>query len=629
MLQTIHDRLKGIFAVTILGALAVVFIFWGVDVSVGTFTKARGIEVNGREVDVQEVLRTYQEALSRYQAALGEAGVPEDLRKELQQNVLERAVQTELLRQRTKKLRFATSDAQVIAAIQQIPAFQVAGQFSADAYHAALRSANLTPAQFEAEQREFIVARQLDRGVSASAFVLPAEFERAVTLRQETREIGWAVVPGTAFTGSVNPDDAAIAAYYEAHQDRYLTEERADVAWVEIGIDELAAGVQVDEAELRQYYEENRARYTNAGRRRARHILIEAGADPAAAEAKAKAAYERAAAGEDFARLARELSDDPGSKDAGGDLGMAERGDFVAEFADAVWGMKPGEIRGPVRSPFGWHVIRLEEVADESARPFEEVRAELEQELRRAEVEKAFGDRQEELDTLAFEASGDLEAVASKMGLQIRRAQGFTRAGGGLLGSQPAVINAVFSAETLAGRELRTVEIAPGRVVALGVTAHQPAVPRPLEEIRPLVAGAVRLEQAQKLAAERAAAVAKELESGAAWGEATRAWQGAGGGLALARRNDAQVPSEVAAAAFRAPVPQGKPSYGTATLASGDTAVWRVTAVRPGNFAMLSPEEREQEARSARERAELADAAAYVTSMRANAEVDVNPQLFE
>jgi peptidyl-prolyl cis-trans isomerase D len=427
----------------------------------------------------------------------------------------------------------------------------------------------------------------------------------------------------------VSLDDAAIAAYYEAHKDRYLTEERADVAWVEIGIDELAAGVQLDDAELRQYYEENRARYTSAGRRRARHILIEAGADPAAAEARAKAAYERAVAGEDFAKLARELSDDPASKDSGGDLGMAERGDFVAEFADAVWSMKPGEIRGPVRSPFGWHVIKLEEVAEETVRPFEEVRAELEQELRRAEVEKAFGDRQEELDTLAFEATGDLEAVASKMGLQIRRMQGFTRAGGGELGSQPAVINAVFSAETLAGRELRTVEIAPGRVVALGVTAHQPAVPRPLDEIRPLIVNAARLEQAQKLAAERAEAVTQELDSGAAWEAATRPWQGAGGALALVRRNDARVPSEVAAAAFRAPVPQGKPSYGTATLASGDTAVWRVTAVRPGSLAMLSPEEREQEAQSARQRAELADAAAYVTSMRANAEVDVNPQLFE
>jgi peptidyl-prolyl cis-trans isomerase D len=443
------------------------------------------------------------------------------------------------------------------------------------------------------------------------------------------REIGWAVVPGAAFTDAVMLDEAAIAAWYEEHKDRYLSEERADVVWVEITIDELAAGVQVDEAQLRQHYEESRARYTTAGRRRARHILIEAGADPAAAEAKAKAVYDRAAAGEDFARLARELSDDPGSKDSGGDLGMAERGDFVAEFADAVWSMKAGEIRGPVKSPFGWHVIRLEEAAEESARPFEEVRAELEQDLRRSEVEKAFGDRQEELDTLAFEAAGNIETVASKMGLGIRGMAGFTRAGGGELGSLPAVINAVFSAETLAGRELRAVEVAPGRVIALGVTAHQPAVSRPLEEVRPLVTSAARLEQAQKLAAQRADNIAKELESGAAWDDATGGSQSAGRGLALVRRDDRQVPSEIAAAAFRAPVQQAKPSYGTAALARGDAAVWRVTAVRPGSLAALSPAEREQEAQAARERAELADAAVYVTSMRANAEVDVNPQLFQ
>jgi len=629
MLQTIHDKLKGIFAITILVALAVVFVFWGVDVSVGTFTKARGVEVNGREIAVEEVLNSYQQELSRYQAAFGEAGVPDDMRKELQRAALDRAVQSELLRQRTRKLGFAASDAQVLEAIRQIPAFQVAGEFSADAYHAALRSANLSPEQFEAEQREFVIARQLDRGVSASAFVLPGEFERAVTLRNETREIGWAVVPGTAFTDAVTLDEAAIAAYYEAHQDRYLTEERADVAWVELNIDELAAGVTIDEAQLRQFYEEHQARYTTAGRRRARHILFEAGADPAAAEARAKAAYERARSGEDFAKLARELSDDPGSKEQGGDLGFAERGDFVGPFADAVWDMQPGEIRGPVKSDFGWHVIKLEEVAQESTRSFEEMRAELETELRRSEVEKAFGDRQEELDTLAFEASGEIESVASKMNLPIRRAAGFTRAGGGELGSSRGLIEAVFAAETLAGRELRTVELAPGRVVALGVTAHQPAVPRPLDEIRPLIVNAARLEQAQKLAAERADAVAKELQSGAAWDEATKSWQGAGGALRLARRDDLQIPPEVTAAAFRAPVPQGKPSYGTATLASGDTAIWRVTAMRPGSLAMLSPDEREEEGLQARQRAEYTDAAVYVTAMKAKAEVDVNPQLFE
>lgn len=629
MLQTIHDKLKGLFAITILVLLAIVFVFWGVDVSVGSFTKARGIEVNGREIAVDEVQRSYREDLSRYQAAFGAAGVPDEIRKSIRENAVEGAVQAELLRQRTRKLGYAASDVQVLEAIRQIPAFQVAGQFSADAYHAALRSANLSPDRFEAEQREYAVARQLERGISGSAFVLPGEFERAVTLRLETREIGWVVVPGNAFNGAVSLDDAAIAAYYEAHKDRYMTEERADVAWIELNIDELAAEVTIDEAQLRQYYEDNRERYTTADRRRARHILIAEGADPAAAEARAKAAYDRAKAGEDFAGLARELSEDPGSKDLGGDLGFAERDDFVAPFADAVWSMSPGEIRGPVKSDFGWHVIRLEEVSGASSRSFEEVRGELEPELRRAEVEKAFGDRQEDLDTFAFEASGDLEAVALKMGLPVRRMSGFTRAGGGELGSAPALIEAVFAPETVAGRELRTAELAPGRVVAIGVTSHSPAVPRPLEEIRPLIVNAARLEQAQQIAAERAAAVAKELQGGAAWDDATRPWQGAGSGLRLVRRDDSLLPPEVSAAAFRAPVPQGGARYGTATLASGDTVVWRVTAVRPGSLAAVSPEDREQVMRQARERAEIADAVAYITAMRAKAEVDVNPQLFE
>jgi peptidyl-prolyl cis-trans isomerase D len=437
------------------------------------------------------------------------------------------------------------------------------------------------------------------------------------------------VVPGAAFLDAVQLDDGAIAAYYETHKDRYQTEERADVSWVEINLDELAAGAKIDEAQLRQYYDDNRARYTTAGKRRARHILIEAGQDPAAAEAKARAVYDRAAAGEDFAALAREFSDDPGSRGQGGDLGFAERGDFVAPFADAVWSMKPGEVRGPVRTEFGWHVIKLEDVAAEKTRPFDEVRAELEQELRRAEVEKAFGDRQEELDTLAFEAAGDLATVATKMNLPIRRLAGFTRAGGGDLGSRRELIDAVFSPETLAGRELRTVELSPGRVVALGVSAHRPAEPRPLAEIRPLIVNAARLELAQQQAAQRAQAAVKELASGADWEQASSRWRGAGGGLKLAQRKDEQVPAEVSAAAFRAPVPSGRPDYGTAALASGDTAIWRVSAVRPGSSAALSPEEGEEEARKARERVQLADIAAYVAALRASAEVDVNPELFE
>lgn len=633
MLQTIHDKLKGIFAITILVALGIVFVFWGVDVSVGTFTKARGIEVNGQEVDVENVLRSYREQLSRYETAFAAAGVPEELRTDLQGQVLEQTVRTELIRQRTKKLRFETSDAAVLAEIRKIPAFQVGGQFSADAYHAALRGIALSPEQFEAEQRQSVIAAQLDRGIASSTFVMPAEFARQISLRHESRELAWVVLAGTAFTGSITLDEAALRAWYEANKSRFMTEEQATVEFVELNIESFAAEAAVDEATVREYYETNKTRYTTPGRRHARHILISSGDDDAAAEARAKAAYERARAGADFAALARELSDDAGSKESGGDLGWAQQSDFVGAFGDAVWSMKPGELHAPVKTEFGWHVIRLDEAAPEIVRSFDEVRAELEPELRRSEVENAFGDRQEELDTLAFESAGDLEAVATKLNLPIRRIEHFTRGADTALGKVPELIDAVFAADVLAGRELRTVELAPGRVIALGIVAHLPAAPRSFDEVRAQVAEAARLEQAQKIAAERATAVVAEMNAGTTWESATSAWQSSGTAPThqprLVRRGDAELPGEVATDAFRAPVPQGKPQFGAARLASGDTAIWKLTAVRAGSVAALSPEELQREQDLARQRAGYGDAAVYVASMRANADIDVNPQLFQ
>ncbi len=633
MLQTIHDRLKGIFAITILVALGIVFVFWGINFSsdFGGFTRAQGIEVNGREIPAEEVRQNYQEQLSRMQAAFGDAGVPEQMQSAMQQQVLEQAVRAELIRQRTRKLGFEATDAEVLEAIRQVPAFQVDGRFSPDAYHAALRSINMSPERFEAEQREYVLARQLDRGLYSSAFVLPAEVERRVALLEETRTIGWVAVPAREFEGTVALDDAAIAAYYEANAARYMTEEQAAVDFVELDIEAFAARADVSEEALRAFYDENKARYTQAGRRHARHILFAAGNDDAAAEANAKRAYERAVAGEDFAALARELSEDPGSKDAGGDLGEAERADFVGPFADAVWSMKPGEIRGPVKTEFGWHVIKLEGASDETVRSFEDVRAELEPEFRHAQVEKAFGDAQEQLDTAAFEAQGDIGAVASELNLPVRHVERYTRAGSPELGATPKVTEAVFSPDVIAGRELRTVEIAPGKVIALGVKAHQPARAKPLEEVRADVVESARLEAAGRLAAARAGEIVAELGKGAAWPASAARWAGTAATQAPkpAGRQDAGIPAEVRDAAFRAPRPEGKPRYGVATLANGDTAVWIVTAAEKGQLAAKADDARREARDEARDRQAMSDATVYMSSLRGGSEVDVNPQLFE
>jgi peptidyl-prolyl cis-trans isomerase D len=633
MLQTIHDKLKGIFAIAILVALGVVFVFWGINFSsdFGGFTRAQGIEVNGREVPLADVQQTYQDQLSRMQVAMGEAGVPEQMRAAMQKQVIDQAVRTELVRQRTQELGFEATDADVLDTIREVPAFQVDGKFSPDAYHGALRGINMSPERFEAEQRQFVLARQLDAGISHSAFVLPGELERRAKLANETRTLGWVTVPASEFEAAAAPDEAAIRKYYEDHESRYMTEEQATVDFIELDIEAFAAKADVSEEALRAYYEENRARYTQAGRRRARHILFAAGGDDAAAEAKARRAYERAAAGEDFAALARELSEDPGSKDSGGDLGEAERADFVGPFGDAVWSMEPGEIRGPVKTEFGWHVIKLESATAETTQGFEDVRAELEPEFRRSQVEKAFGDAQEELDTAAFEAQGDIQAVAAKLDLPVKRIERYTRAGSAELGSTPAVTAAVFAPEVVAGRELRTVELAPGKVVALGVTAHEPARAKPLEEVRAEVTEAARLEAAGKLAAERAAAVVADFGQGTAWAAGIAQWKNEAGTQEPKPfgRQAADVPAEVRQAAFRVPAPSGKPRYGVVTLANGDTAIWTVTSVEPGKLEPLTAEERRQAADDARQRAAMSDASVYIAAMRARADVDVNPKLFE
>jgi len=633
MLQAIHDNLKGVFAMIILGALAVVFVFWGVEfVSVGGLTATKGIEVNGKEINTTQVRQDFQEEMTRYQAAFGAAEVPEKLRDQVRQSVVEGAIRQELIRQRTDDLRFRASNADVLESLKQIPAFQVDGKFSKDAYYAALRSANLEPANFEAQQKQFVVARQLDRGIFASAIVLPQEFARRVALLNETREVAWVVVPASRFMDQAKPDEAAIKDYYERNKADYQTEETANLQYVELNLADLAAEVKVSEDALHAFYEDNLDRYTSTERRRASHILITPSGDAAADEAKAKAAYDRAVAGEDFSTLAKELSQDTGSAQQGGDLGWAERGNFVEPFADAVWSMKPGEIKGPVKTEFGWHVIKLDGIEPGKVRSYEEVRGELEPEYRRAESEKLFGKLQDQLDTDAFEADGNLAQVAEQLALPIKTQDGFTRAGGGELGKSPALVNAVFDPNVLNGSQLRTVELAPGRVVAIKVVAHELPREKPLDEVRAEVTAALEADMAREAAARRAAELADELRGGAAWTTAVKPWTGGTdttSTLHFIHRNDAAVPAEITAATFKAGDPAGKPIYGTSTLGSGDAAVWTVTFVKQGATATLSPADRAQAMNAARDASAMQDATVYVDELRANADVQVNPALFE
>jgi len=309
----------------------------------------------------------------------------------------------------------------------------------------------------------------------------------------------------------------------------------------------------------------------------------------------------------------------------------------VEPFSDSAWAAHPGEVVGPVQPQFGWHVIKVEEVESGEQRSFGEVRPELEAECRQVEAERLYADEQEQLDTMAFEAGGDLAQVAQDLALQVRTVEGFTRQGGGGFGNVPQLVEVVFDPQVLAGTQLATIEVSPGRTVTVKVVAHEPPRDRPLEEVRDQVESALVQELARQRAAERAGELVAALRVGeTSWDEIATRWSGAEEGAAGAQpkldfvaRRDPAMPPALADAAFKAPAPVESRTYGTAELGSGDVAVFALAAVRPGSPARLSPAERAQALRDARDRIAMQDAATYINRLRAGAEVEVNQQLFE
>ena len=432
MLQWINDRAKH-FGWIIAAPLALTFAVWGVHGLVDfTSGAAKGAKINGEEVSLQPLRNAYQQQLADLHRLVPDGEVPQALIDSTRQSLVDRFVGSTLLNQQARKQRFIVTDQQVVESIHAIGAFQVGGKFERDAYEGLLHQQGLTPARFEAEQRQSLLSRQLEGGLSVSAFVTQTELERAVALQKETREAGYVLVPVAKYVAAATPDAAAQTAYYAAHKDTFRSADTVSVDYVELKVDDLAANLPITDEALRGYYEQLKDRYVEPEKRRARHILIPSGDDDAKAKARAEELYRQALApNADFAALAKANSKDTVSAVQGGDLGWAERSSFVAPFADALFAMKAGETHAPVKTQFGWHVIRLDEIRAGRQRTLEEVRPELEAEYRRSEAEKQFGDRQERLETLAFENGGSLEPVSKALSAPIKSVADYTRSEGG------------------------------------------------------------------------------------------------------------------------------------------------------------------------------------------------------
>jgi peptidyl-prolyl cis-trans isomerase D len=636
LLQRIRDKLHGPLAWVVLGPIILVFVAWGaygiVNLSVGGSNYAA--EADGSKISLEDARGAWLRQQAVWQQRLGGAALPDQVRDQLQQQTLENLIKNALIAERTQKLGYRVSAAQLHEAVTSEPAFQIGGQYSPEAARLALAQAGISLENFEAQLRDEARRTQLEAGIRASNFMTAAELSRLNALENQQREVRYLVLPEDKYAAGYKPDDAAIAAYYQAHAKQYLTNESDKIDYAELRLDALAAQQTVTDADLHAAYDKAKSSLLIPEKRHARHILIPLAAtasakDAAAALALAQQVLAQANAGKDFGELAKQYSQDLGSAKNGGDLGWAERSSFVAPFADALFGMSVGQIKGPVKTEYGYHIIRLDEVQAAHGKSFEDARADLEAQLRRDRATDRFGEIQEQLQAKLAEPGADLNVLAQEFHLGHGQIDSFAKGvGAPPLGAAPQLQALLFADPAPAiGKIAGPVLLGDDRLVLAKVLEHRAPQPRPLADVREAIVAAMTREQASQAALKAAEAARDQMQAGASFDAVAQGLKVSAEPAHFVGRNDPSLQGEVRTAVFAVAPPAGKPQFRALGLKDGSAAVFEVSAVRTAPAA----DDKAQFERGLREAQNQGqnEVLAYLDEMRRTADVKKNPKAFE
>jgi peptidyl-prolyl cis-trans isomerase D len=639
MLQSIGDKLKSHrwLATPILGLLALIFAAWGAYgiVNVSFSPQDYGLKVNGERVSTDTLNRSWQERQAQYAQSLNGATLPPAQVQMLQQQLVNEYIRETVLRQRAQKDGYRATRQEVIDAYQSEKAFQVDGKFSPQAAETMLAQIGLTPSGYEAERRQALQISQLTEGIQLSDFLTTGELNHIFALENEQREVRYLVLPQDKFAPA-KIDEAQIKSWYDAHANEYMSPESVKLQYAVLSLDSIASQITIKEEDLQAWYDKNKNRYSENEKRHAHHILIPISdaKDPksdAAALEKAKQVEAEVKSGKDFGELARKYSADPGSAKQGGDLGWAESNAYVGPFSDALFAMQPGQVSDPIKSQYGYHIIKLDEIRPAHVLSLADGRTKIEADYRRAQASEAFGDREEQLQQkLEQGQSTDLAALASQFGMQVGELDNFTRAGAPPLGSKPDVVQAVFNDETLGGDRIGgPVALAEDRVAVFKVLEHHTPAPQPLASVHDEVAASVRKSLSTDAAKSAADQAVKHLDDGADFDTVAKGLGVTSAPAGYVGRNDPQLPVQVREAAFNAPRPAAdKPEYRAIPLDNGGAAVLKLSAVRAGSSG-ANQQNDEQLALQFKNRDRDGDLSAYMAQLEQSAEVKRNPNIFQ
>jgi peptidyl-prolyl cis-trans isomerase D len=610
----------------VLALIIVPFAFFGLDSYTRSMRNADDVaNVDGQKVSVREFSEELRQQLDRIRGVLGRgADVSTFDTPEARAGLLESMVNRRVLATEAVKSRLVISDDQLRELITTMPPFQVDGKFSKPTYEALLQAQNMTPAAFEAQLRYDLAMSQLNRSLAGSAIQARTVSARLAALEGQQREVQEYVIPAESFASQVKAGEAAVKAYYDANQGAFRTPELVKAEYLTLSAEQLGALDPVTEDELKAAYAARSSQYKQDEQRRISHILVNAPADakPAEKEAARKKAEGllaevRKTPGR-FAELAKQNSQDPGSAEKGGDLGLVAPGMMVKPFEEAAFRLKDGETSDIVETEFGYHIIRVTGVEPAKIKGLDEVRAELTKDLARQKGARKFAEAAEAFSNLVYEQSDSLKPAAERFKLQVQKTDWFPKTGSAAAGplASPRMLGALFSPDSIQSkRNTDAIEVAPGVLASARVAEHRPAAQLKFEEVKSDIEKRLRLEEAAKLASKDGESKLAELKQGKDPG---LKWSAA---HPVSRAKAEGLPPDalrqiLSADAAKLPAYAGFP-------AEGGYVLYRV-----GKVIEAAPPKDETEARKTVARLESQAGgeqfAAYTASLRSRAKVEIN-----
>jgi len=601
MLGYIRESVQGWIAWAIVILLIIPFALWGINEYFGTGGSLVVANVNGEEITQQTYQREFYLQRDRMREMFGDQFNPSLMDPQIKQKALDDIINREVIVQTANEVGYRISDDFLVQTIQGFEAFQENGEFSNQLYKQQLSAQGESPSTFEYRIQRAVLSQQMYSGVAATPVVTKHDVDYLLKLQEQTRDIGYMVLKADSFKQEADATEEAIKQYYDQNSDRYMAPEMVSLEYLELNAAALATDEQPTEEELQQFYEERASLYVTPEERRTRHILVNV--DTGATQEQIQAAKQKAedlrkqiAEGADFEKLAKENSDDPGSAQLGGDIGFFGKDSLDPAYEEAMFSLKVGEVSEPVLSAFGYHIIKLEEIREQKAKPFEEVKPTLIAEYQRGIAERKYFELTEKLTNLAYEVPDTLEDAAGATGLEIKTTNMFPRSGGPGIAANPKVSAAAFSDDVLKqGYNSEPISIGENHVVVIRVKEHQDAKLKPFDEVKETIKAQLINEKARERAKQQGLNIIEQL----AKGEATPAaaakianveWSEAG----ELKRTDRTIDGKIVQQAFKMAKPQeGKNSFAGTQLASGDYAVIGVNKVTDGDVATMEEAKRQ------------------------------------